>query len=319
MNSGPKIGGRPKYRELPTPDGSIERHAWEYYGRDDELGALGEITPDHVVHAIKDVRTGRVFNLNLPIDQPGSLTRVRPPHSHIIDRTRTGLDDHVDGFNLQQSTHWDGLRHIKYRHWGYFGGRTEAELLASRILGIDAVAAKGIVTRGVLADVFGFSTSRGLALQPDQRSKITVALLQEVLDAEGVDPAAGDVLLVRTGWLNWYLGLDEAAKASVPVIEEMSSVGLDASQEMAEWLWNRGFVGVAADNTGVEVFPVDRQEGFLHYRLLPLLGIYMGELWALDELAADCQADGVYKGLFFSAPLNVPGGVGTPANAYLIK
>ncbi|HEY5625021.1 MAG TPA: cyclase family protein, partial [Dehalococcoidia bacterium] len=59
--------------------------------------------------------------------------------------------------------------------------------------------------------------------------------------------------------------------------------------------------------------------GFMHWRLIPLLGMPIGELWDLDALAADCADDGVYEFLFTSSPLNVPGGVGSPPNAMAIK
>jgi hypothetical protein len=45
----------------------------------------------------------------------------------------------------------------------------------------------------------------------------------------------------------------------------------------------------------------------------------IGELWDLERLAADCAGDGVYEGLITSAPLNVAGGAGSPANAMVLK
>jgi hypothetical protein len=45
----------------------------------------------------------------------------------------------------------------------------------------------------------------------------------------------------------------------------------------------------------------------------------LGELWDLDELAEECARDGIYEFMLASAPLYVPGGVGSPANAYAIK
>ena len=39
----------------------------------------------------------------------------------------------------------------------------------------------------------------------------------------------------------------------------------------------------------------------------------------LRDLAEDCANDGVYEGFFTSAPLNVPRGIGSPANAMVIK
>jgi hypothetical protein len=45
----------------------------------------------------------------------------------------------------------------------------------------------------------------------------------------------------------------------------------------------------------------------------------LGELWWTEDLAADCAADGVYECLLTSAPLNSPGGIGSPANALALK
>lgn len=58
---------------------------------------------------------------------------------------------------------------------------------------------------------------------------------------------------------------------------------------------------------------------FLHYDLLPLLGIPLGELWGLDALAEDCAEDGSYEFLLVSPPLGVPRGVGSPGSAIAIR
>jgi hypothetical protein len=50
-----------------------------------------------------------------------------------------------------------------------------------------------------------------------------------------------------------------------------------------------------------------------------MLGMPLGELWDLDALAEDCAADGRYEFFLTSAPLYVPGGVGSPINAYALK
>ena len=48
-------------------------------------------------------------------------------------------------------------------------------------------------------------------------------------------------------------------------------------------------------------------------------GMALGELWWLDDLAADCAEDGVYEFMLTSAPLNARGGIGSPPNALAIK
>ena len=40
------------------------------------------------------------------------------------------------------------------------------------------------------------------------------------------------------------------------------------------------------------------------------MGMPQGQQWALDELAADCAADGVYECLLVATPLPVTGGIG---------
>jgi hypothetical protein len=87
----------------------------------------------------------------------------------------------------------------------------------------------------------------------------------------------------------------------------------------AGWLWDHQIAGMAADNVGLEALPVDAAVGFQHRRLIAMLGMPMGELWDLDALAVDCAADGRYEFMLVSAPLYVPGGVGSPPNAYALK
>jgi kynurenine formamidase len=89
---------------------------------------------------------------------------------------------------------------------------------------------------------------------------------------------------------------------------------------MCAWLWNHHFAAIGADNPAVEAWPHPLvPDVYIHHRLLALLGMPLGEMWYVDQLAADCAADGVYDFLFTSAPLNLHGGVGSPPNALAIK
>lgn len=56
----------------------------------------------------------------------------------------------------------------------------------------------------------------------------------------------------------------------------------------------------------------------LHQWCLSLLGMPLGELWDLKALADVCKKVGRYSFLLTSAPLNVPGAVGSPPNALAI-
>ena len=73
------------------------------------------------------------------------------------------------------------------------------------------------------------------------------------------------------------------------------------------------------DNIAVEVLPVRREDGFQHRRLIPLMGLVLGELIDVHHLAAECRNDGHYDFFLSLKPLRVPGAVGSPANGYAIK
>ena len=53
-------------------------------------------------------------------------------------------------------------------------------------------------------------------------------------------------------------------------------------------------------------------------RILSLLGMPIGEFFLVEELAEACGRSDRWSFLFSSAPLNLPGGVGSPNNAYAV-
>ena len=69
----------------------------------------------------------------------------------------------------------------------------------------------------------------------------------------------------------------------------------------------------------MEVIPGRAEDGYLHRRLIPMLGFALGELFDFEALSRDCASDGRYTCFFSGAPLYLPGGVGSPANAVAVK
>ena len=63
----------------------------------------------------------------------------------------------------------------------------------------------------------------------------------------------------------------------------------------------------------------DLEQRFMHFQLLPRLGMPIGELFDLDALADACAADGRYDFMFTSAPLRLRNGVASPPNALAIR
>lgn len=311
------------YWELPTLPDSDERHAWDVWGRHDQLGTLNFIDSDKVVQACSSVVTGQVIPLGLPLDEPApGLFPARRYFKHTMIKGAHGWDDRLDGFYPQFSTQFDGLRHVKYRHHGYWGGRQEYDL-EQGALGIEHWARRGLITRGVLLDAFAFFASRGTPLPPTARVVLGPDQLDEIAHAQGVTVMPGDMVLIRTGWLQWYRSLTHDTRAGMAGSvgrqqEPLACPGLDSRPPTAAWLWDHRVAAVAVDNPTVEALPVEREAGFLHYRLIPLLGMALGEFWALDDLAQACCSVGRYTFLLTSGVMDIPGGVGSPANAYAV-
>ena len=199
-------------------------------------------------------------------------------------------------------------------------------------LGIDNWARRGIAGRFVLADVGRWRAATGRPLELATREVITPAHLEATLDWQGTALPEGSILLVRTGWLEWLLASDRETQRSYSRMspsddlerdwESMPHVpGLEAGGAMAGWLWDHRVAAVAADNPALEALPFSRTsvDTWLHYRLIAMLGMAVGELWQLGILAADCAEDGRYEGLLTAAPFNKVGGSGSPANALALK
>ena len=106
----------------------------------------------------------------------------------------------------------------------------------------------------------------------------------------------------------WYRRTLSAAERTDLVADGTRNAGLEHSEEMVEYLWDLHISALAVDNVAVEVWPPDRSAaahpyGFLHQILIGELGMALGELWRLGDLAASCAADGVYECAVISAPM----------------
>jgi kynurenine formamidase len=307
-----------RYRDLPLLEGIGMPHAWHEFGPGDQLGSINRLSPGRVAAAMRGVRTGRAINLSLPLDVPNPPMFDRKAYRHDIHPlSRNEQDDYVDGFHLQASSQWDGLRHVRAREFGFYGGRqAEQAGPGGNEVGIEKWAEHGIVGRGVLLDVAAFAAATGQPIDPRSDTAIPVEQLQATASWEGVEIRPGDILLIRTGWMAAYLSLNSEKRAASATAAAWAGLRGDAA--MAEFLWDNEIAAVAADNPAVEDSPGDPAAGSLHRRLIPLLGFALGELWALDDLAAHATATGRWDCCVVSVPLNLPGGVGSPANAIAI-
>lgn len=321
----------PSFDELTGSDTAPAGSSWGLWGTDDTLGTLNLLTAERTKRGAACVKKGSVFaiNLDMHLPDPPLFGREAFTHDVVWLQNDAGHDEHLSGWNTQSSSQWDGFRHIKHPVHGFYNG------IADEDHGIHHWASRGLAGRGILADVARWREAQDRPLQPDASTPIEVDDLLATLEAQNVAVEPGDVLLIRTGWLGWYLSLDEAGRRSY-VEGGHPTVGLRPGEAMWRTLWDLHISAVAGDNPALEVWPpaafatpeqlqevmADRErldEIFMHIRLLPLLGLPIGEFFHLEALAGDCAADGVYEFLFTSAPLNLPAGVASPPNALAIK
>jgi len=312
----------PSFDELPVRKDAPAESSWGVFGDEDALGCLNFLTPAGVVDAAQLVRSGKVFRLDAKIGfaKPPLFGRAAVVHT-VSPLGPTANDDLLDRFNTQEGSQWDGLGHVgHFRHERFYNGVTAGETRTGNAkLGIHHWADK-FVGRGVLIDAFGFRKKQGRAVNALAKDVYTLEELEGALKAQGTTLKPGAILLVRTGWMESYDTLSADGKAALAPMDKLSSMGIEASREMAAWLWNHRVAAIGTDCPAVEAFPFNfMDEGALHYRALPLLGLPLGELFVLAPLAEDCAGDGRYEFMVVSAPLNLEGGIASPPNAVAIK
>jgi hypothetical protein len=319
----------PTYRELCERTDAPPGSSWGVFGTGDEIGAVNMLTAERVLAGARCIVRGAVFTLDYPINSfnpdpvPG-----RTPARHsmnwlgfdedgvfgVVDGPGAYLDDHLDAYNVQRQSHIDGLRHVPNDRHGFYGGVPAARLVPNDpTIGINRWAERGIAGRAVLADVAAHRERLGRPLDHASSEQIGVDLLSETLAAQGTALEPGDMLLVRTDYPRYFWA------NPAPLLPQ---AGLAQREETIAWLWDNQIPVIAADNLAVEAIATaaaDVAAVSLHNALIPLLGMVVGELWRLDELAADCAADGRFEFMLVLKPMNLIGGVASPPNATAIK
>jgi hypothetical protein len=328
------------------PEGSN----WGDFGEDDQIGRLNLITPQHRIAAAQEVREGLAFCLSLPLDCPRVQLNPRrfppelmfsmrgddPAANYPYDRVFAGMAEVVNDdratLSLQYSTQWDALCHMgqlfdlgQGQEVAYYNGhrahqhmRGPFDYLHDRTakpgpygamaLGIEKLAETGMQTRGILIDLFAHV---GLEAEP-----VGYEALMRILEADRVEVEAGDALCFRTGFDRALLA--HYADPAAPFNPHRCS-GLDGFDDrLLKWIDDCGAVALVSDNEAVEITPdFQRQNSHgirvpLHNLCLFKLGIPLGELFLLSDLADWLRDHCRSRFLFTAPPLRLPGAVGSP-------
>jgi len=145
--------------------------------------------------------------------------------------------------------------------------------------------------------------------------------LMRIMEADKVEVEEGDLVCFLTGYDRVILGMNKSPDAAV--LAANPGAGLDGRDErLLNWITRSGAVALISDNRAVEQMPSRPCEGEDHCASLPLhahclfkLGVYLGEIWHLSDLADWLRAHGRSRFLLTAPPLRLPGAVGSPANA----
>ncbi|PAT06090.1 cyclase [Corynebacterium hadale] len=286
-----------------------------------------------------DTPRGVVLNENRlpPVIRPN--LRFGVPNFHVdlslyLEETSGVLSDDLAVLHLQYSTQWDALAHYgvlfdadgngeKLHFYNGFTGQSSrgpngvedagfGRKTTSHLgpLSVDAISKVPLQTRAVLVDLErAFGRDAGVLGWNE---------IEQELSRLQVDMRPGDVLLVRTGF----------AGVLKDKPEELSSytISLDGNDtKLKEWIRTSGIAAIAADNLAVEGTPARVRKNLpcvseeakaaylpLHEHCLFKLGMPLGELWYLDELAEQMHETNRTYCLLSAPPLRLPGASGSP-------
>ena len=303
---------------------------WGKWGPDDEWGTINYIGDEERKEAAKLVKTGKVFSLGLNFDDQGPQRgifggRWNPIHTMLATGTDAvqGIQtpppgkehpnqyaDDAVSLPLQCGTQWDALGHVfnQGKMWNGY----EATLVTSNGAEKNAMhkMRDRMVGRGILLDIARWAGVDSL----DDGTAIDAEDLDQCAKDQKVEIRRGDFVIYRTGHMERCLAAGDwggYAGADAPGV----------SFHTCEWMKDTKIAGICADTWGCEVIPNETDAVFQpwHWIVIPMIGITMGEIFYLKDLANDCAKDGVYEFMFVAPPLPITGAVGSPINPQAIK
>ncbi|KAK0386768.1 hypothetical protein NLU13_6604 [Sarocladium strictum] len=323
-----KASDLPKWKDMPPVEGQPHGCAWGLFDRDgvkDELGTLNLLTPEVVLRAKEEIKTGQTVALNWGLDKLHDETFGRSVlrHEFVDWREKPGFafyswDDEI-AINTQTGSQWDGLRHWGHSKTGcYYNGHKHDEVTKGGHLGIENWTKRGgIVGRGILLDYVAYAARNNISYSPMSSHAITVSDLEAMARDCNITFLPGDILLLRTGWTKWYDAAGPSDRSRF-VTNAYAWCGVRGCEETMAWVWDGRFAAVASDSNGFEVVPMADEEWRMHDFLLAMWGMPIGEMWDLEALAGRCALEGRWSFMLTSAPLNLRGGCASPPNALAI-
>ena len=182
----------------------------------------------------------------------------------------------------------------------------------ARALGIHNFAVHGIQGRAVMVDLekhFGRA-----------RKEVGYDDLRRVMDSDKVEVTKGDMVCFYTGFGDVILSLGGSPDAKT--LENSCSVLDGRDDKLLQWITASEVSALIADNYAVESLPSrSPPTGSGRYPAMPLhahclfkLGVPLGEIWFLSELALWLRNARRSRFLLTAPPLRLTGAVGSPSS-----
>jgi kynurenine formamidase len=294
---------------------------WGRWGDDDELGTLNFVTAEKRIRAAQLVKTGKIFDVGMAFDENGPQDgHFRTNPIHVMTLAPSDVGPSPDGMigtddmvilPTQSATQWDGLAHIGYN--GYFYNGVPASAV-STWHGVSrnsaASTVERLISRGVLLDI---ARLNGVEILPDSY-EVTSEDLTAATERQGVQIESGDFILLRTGSYQYFTSGD------IGKFRGSKEAGLGWAS--AEWFYDHEIAAVAVDNWACEVRPSTIEGSSsnpFHQVAIRDMGLTIGEIFNFEELAVDCEADGVWEFLFSAVGLKITNAVALPLTPMAIK
>lgn len=305
------------------------------FGADDRIGMMQVITAEHVLKAVNLVKQGKTATLGkvYQSDAPffGSrgfkLTIPGLPTGGPFGEHKLVYNDEMVTTEIGQvGTQFDGPGHIGVitpKGDFFYNGRILSEdgtTYGLKKLGVEAVAQKGYVCRGVLLDAASY---RGMDALPIPKGgdasdpgNVTDKDIDGMIKAQGIDPIReGDCVFLHTGhgdiWHPRKWDEFDAAEKTKRIAKFNSGApgfGMSACKAMVE----KKVALTGADTWPSEAVPGENVNNPFecHVQMQTRAGIWNLENMDLTQLVEEK----VYEFLFVWAPLKIKGGTGSPGN-----
>ncbi|RFU25167.1 hypothetical protein B7463_g11173, partial [Scytalidium lignicola] len=245
----------PKRSELPKIPGAPEGAAW-FWGKEDQHGRLNLLTPQRILTAKEEIKLGHIVPLDLPLTVPDPPFFGREAFGHKLISLSPVAYDETYSCNPQSGSQWDGFRHHANTDSGLFYNWLNHEEISGEgksntRCGVQAWAETGIAGRGVLLDIFAWSKD---TINPFTNHHITVSDLLACAKHQNTTFKPGDILIVRTGFINCYLKLSSDERTDLAKKDPVFS-GLTQSSDMLDFLHDNYFAAGVADCPSFEAYP----------------------------------------------------------------